>query len=930
MDIHRSRFVAYPSLPINTLAFSRPDDKGLTEPKPALKLALGRSNGDIEIWSGDKGNWVQELVFPPVANRSVEALAWIQEPDETDHEGKAIVGQLRLFSIGSTAAVTEWNLATGLPERSSTGNFSEVWCFAAQPRWKVTKDKTQEQLDNEYRGQDLVVGCGDGSLALLGTADNDLVFQRFLTRPASKKARCMSVTWQNRHTVVAGFTDSTIRVFDVRSGTTIRNMSLGAGVPGAPKDSLVWRLKCLPNGNIVSADSNGEVCIWDGTTYYLSQRLVGHDSDCLEIVTSTDGQTILSGGMDGRIAVYKLGPKDGDKKGRWAKIGHRRVHDGDIKAMTVYDSKQLSVVVSGGLDTTPVVTPLRTFGQEHHRKLPGLPHTPVCSSSPTQRLLVTWWDREVSLWRINTPHPDSIVPTPEESRKLVSRIAIMGDDAISSATISDNGSVIAVSTMTSVKAFYLTPTNDPTEGRLKVRKLNLPENFDNMGARLLAISPDARWLSVVAPNSEVHVARLGENTSSTKHVDFLDTAVELERPTRKMTKQSGFRKYERTITRMAFSPDSALLVASDLSGHLDSWVLKGHFDRTAPPTDTAKPAPQASSDDDASSDSDSDSDDEDEDVIFYAQHWANNPSGSSLPKLDSAPLVLSFRPSSTPTSEAPHGNPGVHPTRNNPHAHSHALPTTTSPLFVITSHHQVHEFDVLAGALTSWSRHNPTAVLPDEFQTVKDRVMGLVWDVTTSRARAWLYGSSWVGMLDLSQNHASTSSTEDTVDGEANEAELQTPGRKRKRRESQSGRAMRKALLEARKKSKSVSGAGDRIVNGEGVGAVDEIRRIEDGKVVERNLVAVARNVDDEEDEDDEDAIMDDGAPLKRTEDDEVDGVDGAKNMRRKWWCTYRYRPILGMVPVGQRNMNDKKSLQEAVIVERPLWDLPHLKEIAK
>lgn len=343
MDIHRSRFVAYPSSPINALAFSRSSDKNLTDPRPALKLALGRANGDIEIWSADKGDWVQESVFPGGSKRSVDALAWIQEPDDTDYEGHTILGQLRLFSIGSTAAVTEWHLSTGKVLRASTGNFSEVWCFAAQPRWRPSKASRED----EFRGQNLVAGTGDGTLAILSTQDNDLVFKRFLARSGSRKTRCMSVTWQNRETVVAGFTDSSIRIYDARNASLLRSLSLGAGIPGAPRDTLVWKVKCLPNGDIVSGDSNGEVKIWDGRTYTLSQRLVGHDSDCLDLVTSTDGTTVFSGGMDGRIAVFKLGGKEGEKR-RWAKTSHRRMHEGDIKAMAVYDSKQMSVVISGG------------------------------------------------------------------------------------------------------------------------------------------------------------------------------------------------------------------------------------------------------------------------------------------------------------------------------------------------------------------------------------------------------------------------------------------------------------------------------------------------------------------------------------------------------------------------------------------------------
>jgi U3 small nucleolar RNA-associated protein 4 len=343
MDIHRSRFVAYPSSAINALAFSRSSDKNYTDPRPALKLALGRANGDIEIWSADKGDWVQESVFPGGSKRSVDALAWIQEPDDTDYEGHTILGQLRLFSIGSTAAVTEWDLTTGKELRSSTGNFSEVWCFAAQPRWRPSKSSRED----EFRGQNLVAGTGDGTLAILSTDENDLVFKRFLARGGNRKTRCMSVTWKDRDTVVAGFTDSTIRIYDARNGSLLRNLSLGAGVPGAPRDTLVWKVRCLPNGDIVSGDSNGQLKFWDGRTYTLSQSVSGHDSDCLDLVSSTDGTTVFSGGMDGRIAVYKLGGKEGDKR-RWAKTSHRRMHEGDIKAMAVYDSKHMSVVLSGG------------------------------------------------------------------------------------------------------------------------------------------------------------------------------------------------------------------------------------------------------------------------------------------------------------------------------------------------------------------------------------------------------------------------------------------------------------------------------------------------------------------------------------------------------------------------------------------------------
>lgn len=544
------------------------------------------------------------------------------------------------------------------------------------------------------------------------------------------------------------------------------------------------------------------------------------------------------------------------------------------------------------------------------------------------------------MWRIYRQYDEGISPTAPETRKLVAHMRIEGDDYISSVAISEDGSLLTASTLRSVKLWQLHQVQDISEDRLRVRKMTLPSSLANMGARIVTISPNTQWLSVVSPESEIHIARFNHSSFESDRIDMLESSVELERQTRKITKQSGLKKYERIITRVTFSPDSALLVAGDLCGFLDSWVLEGHFDSTAPSVDTAKAESSAgSSNDSTSSDSDSESDDDDETTIYYGQHWADNRSGSQLPKLDSAPLVLSFQPLASKPTEAVNGNPGVHATRHNPHAHSHALPTSKSPLFVVTSHHQVYEFDILAGRLTDWSRKNPTAVLPAEFRTIKDRTMGVVWDVDSQRARAWLYGSNWVGMLDLSQNFElpaddNANAIEDG-DADADAADAQTPNKKRKRRES--GKWGR--IADARKKAKGASGAGDRITHGENKGLPEEIHRIEDGKIVDETSGA-----EQQLDLDDEDAMEDDAAgPLRRGDDMDVDGTssDGGaaakKNLRRKWWCTYKYRPILGMVPIGERRHSsagpseeaDENPL-EAVLIERPTWELPHVRDLGK
>ena len=418
---------------------------------PTLRLAVGRANGDIEIWNPLRGAWFQEAVLRGGKDRSIEGLAWTLDPAEDIVDGSGTrPGQLRLFSIGYSNTVTEWDLGQGRPARHSGGNYGEIWCLAAQPFWNVVKRKDGKPLqpaEGEYTGQHLAAGCADGSIVILSTADNDLKFLRIM-RPSTKRARVLSIAFQNRNIIAAGYADSSIRIFDIRNGRLLRTISLGRGPIGGPTAILVWSVRCLPDGTIVSGDSTGEVRFWDGRNYSLIQRLQGHQADILDIAVSADGESVISGGADQRTVVYRLkeGEK-GDKKRRWAELMHRRYHTHDVKAFAVYETKDISVVVSGGErrilrcsffrkltafiigpDAAPVVLPLREFGKEHHRKLSTLPQTPQLTSATSRRLLMSFWDQEVRIWRVPRG-PTSFQDNPDGQRyQLVRKILLQVRD----------------------------------------------------------------------------------------------------------------------------------------------------------------------------------------------------------------------------------------------------------------------------------------------------------------------------------------------------------------------------------------------------------------------------------------------------------------------------------------------------------------------
>ena len=132
MDVHRCRFVPYTQSTINVLAFSHSHiPKSLRAAPP--RLAIGRANGDIEIWNPLNGSWLQETIIRGGKDRSIDGLVWIQDPTEVLSNGKWITGKSRLFSVGCTTTVTEWDLENGRPLRQASGNHGEIWCLAAQP-----------------------------------------------------------------------------------------------------------------------------------------------------------------------------------------------------------------------------------------------------------------------------------------------------------------------------------------------------------------------------------------------------------------------------------------------------------------------------------------------------------------------------------------------------------------------------------------------------------------------------------------------------------------------------------------------------------------------------------------------------------------------------------------------------------------------------
>jgi U3 small nucleolar RNA-associated protein 4 len=240
--------------------------------------------------------------------------------------------------------VTEWDLERGRPKKQASGHASDIWCLGVQP-FEIPSKKG-EKPEFAQSGKKLVAGTIDGSLALYDIDDGDLRFDRVLVKSTNKKTKMVSIAFQSRNIVVVGCSDSAIRVYDLRNGQLLRRMTLGSDLAGGTKEIIVWSVKVLHDRDIVSGDSTGQICIWDGKTYSQAQRLQSHKQDVLSLAVSADGSTIISGGMDRRTILYRKSAGSGS---RWSKVWHRRYHSHDVKTMASYEGPGMSVVVTGGL-----------------------------------------------------------------------------------------------------------------------------------------------------------------------------------------------------------------------------------------------------------------------------------------------------------------------------------------------------------------------------------------------------------------------------------------------------------------------------------------------------------------------------------------------------------------------------------------------------
>jgi len=440
------------------------------------------------------------------------------------------------------------------------------------------------------------------------------------------------------------------------------------------------------------------------------------------------------------------------------------------------------------------------------------------------------------------------------------------------------------------------------------------------GARIVQFSPDGRWLLVITPESKIVVMPIEVTEGMGKSRSKVSVSLSHEvcvlgrvprTPPHGKTKQpqklqqasaetpskrgknarvldyGSLSSYPHTISRIAFSPNSKILVVTDLMGHLDSYILQG-------------------------------------------EQWIMNPAGGLLPKLEYPVAAMEFRPESSrqKLGESFHR---LHPAAASEESGDESQKAKVGGLeedrlMVLTAHSQaVFEFHVLRGRLTDWSRRNPPSRFVKDFRNVLDIGCGILWEIeeadstfsssetTFTKERVWFWGPNWIWMFDLQQDFPEQDAVPSTVTPAGSSGQNQA--HKRKRGVVNSGRLGDAscpggdgdvAMLD------DATGDDGNFTNGDDAGATDPIW----GKF--SRAPGKPANSDD--------------TVLASKKLDSFGQVEGASNPARPYWRYYKYRPIMALLPIGKwssrvrgadgEEEESTERVRELVVVERPAWDI--------
>ncbi|KAK4308157.1 hypothetical protein Pmani_020125 [Petrolisthes manimaculis] len=396
----------------------------------SCRLALSRADGSIEIWNCQDKPFLQK-VLPGGEESSVEGVAWCGE---------------RLFSAGLQGFILEHDLVTnGILSRTSvTGG--PTWCLAASP------SKTK-----------LAAGTEEGYLNIFKVVDSGITYEQTLKR---QEGRILHLSWHSSEDYIVTGSINCACLWSLKN----ERMMLCSIPPSGHQEIIVWCVGILDDMTIVSGDSRGRICFWNGKLGVVTEVIQTHKADILSLVVGADQKTVFVAGVHPlivRLNRVALESREVGKKERWIIAVSRNVHTHDIRALVLSNSSKL---FSGGVDTILNVSSYSPFKMEiSFRAHP--PRGSISVAGAASCLLLKQRER-LELWRLGSHFPTSEVQPSnflhlDEDRVKLLEVKSPGGEVIDWCCVSSEAIWIAYIVTNKLRIFQFYPPKVDSKASLR-------------------------------------------------------------------------------------------------------------------------------------------------------------------------------------------------------------------------------------------------------------------------------------------------------------------------------------------------------------------------------------------------------------------------------------------------------------------------------
>ncbi|KAK8850731.1 hypothetical protein IAR55_004651 [Kwoniella newhampshirensis] len=598
LPLHRIRFYDHTPSPITALAFAPlplPPPRDPSSSKGKAKgttsgdgqndefgvLIVARDNGEVEIWQYVKdgegnmsGNWVLEKTLPPTLTHPTISLMALVIRDPLNFHRKPYsvpkVEDLRLFTAGSDSG--------DLIERCLlSGRVLQTYAIPSPPLWSLSVSPTHDLLCLATTSPLLhFLSIPQPTYFTPSPALSPPPSHLLRSDTLPSRTRTVSVAWgvpkvervmdsqdewEWRNTyIITGNSDSSFRKWEIppplnpsRSGLNrvvlkARSVVEKVGKPGRggkksatgmQKATIVWGVGVLPDNNIVTSDSLGNVTFWDGASLAQKQNFRAHKADGMCMTIGPNGRSVFTSGPDQRVCQFVYVPSTSGAGPQWALTATKRLHSHDVKALAIFppyvplpsahplaipsiNASYAPVLASGGWDMSISLTSagnpdllsdkLRNvlakpkgamkavFEESYSRKygyLSGSRGNGKLEMATKARLVLGRKERSVGIWRVLED---------EQGWEKALEMELRLRTSIISSTISSDGRWLAVSDLYETKLFHLSSLSEsntlhPTRVRDFLPSLHESPLLTHLslaskgcGASTLLFTPDSQRL----------------------------------------------------------------------------------------------------------------------------------------------------------------------------------------------------------------------------------------------------------------------------------------------------------------------------------------------------------------------------------------------------------------------------------------------------